>query len=141
MVYSTGGEIEADYDVPVAHTLEPELRRLNVPTRMIKGKVVLGGDEEAPMGEGYTVCKEGEVLDSRQTRLLKMFNVCMSEFKVQLLAYWTAETGSVTELTAPPPKSLSNLQPARKRGSKKSEKKEEESDDDDEDVDAMDDDE
>jgi mRNA turnover protein 4 len=51
---------------------------------MVKGKVVLG--EENGEGEGYTVCKEGDVLDSRQTRLLKLFDVCLSEFKVKVLA-------------------------------------------------------
>lgn len=84
VVYATGGEVPAEHDVPMEHSIEPELRRLGVPTRMVKGKVVLG--EESGEGEGYTVCKEGDVLDSRQTRLLKLFSVCLSEFKVQILA-------------------------------------------------------
>jgi mRNA turnover protein 4 len=99
LVYSTGGEVPAEHDVPVAHTLEPELRRLGMPTRMVKGKVCLGGDETGEgSAEGYTVCKEGQTLDSRQTRLLKLFSVCMSEFRVGLLAYWSAASGEVTEL-------------------------------------------
>ncbi len=72
-----------------------------MPVRMVKGKVVLGADgsgEADDVKGGYTVCKEGETLDSRQTRLLKLFSVCMSEFRVQLLAYWSAETGEVTQL-------------------------------------------
>jgi len=84
VVYATGGEVPADYDVPMEHTIEPELRRLGVPTRMVKGKVVLG--EESGEGEGYVVCREGDVLDSRQTRLLKLFSVCLSEFRVKVLA-------------------------------------------------------
>ncbi|KAK0732778.1 ribosomal protein L10-domain-containing protein [Apiosordaria backusii] len=97
LVYSTGGEVPAEHDVPVAHTLEPELRRLGVPCRMVKGKVCLGSDEQGTgfQEEGYTICKEGEVLDSRQTRLLKLFSVCMSEFRVQLLACWKAADGGV----------------------------------------------
>nr|CDP32281.1 Putative mRNA turnover protein 4 [Podospora anserina S mat+] len=97
LVYSTGGEVPKEHDVPVAHTLEPELRRLGVPCRMVKGKVCLGVDEEGNgfQEEGYTVCKEGEVLDSRQTRLLKLFSVCMAEFKVELLAVWKAAGGEV----------------------------------------------
>ena len=63
-----------------------------MPVRMDKGKVVLEQEE------GYAVCKEGEVLDSRQTRLLKLFSVCLSEFKVRVLAYWSAATGEVTEV-------------------------------------------
>lgn len=96
-LYATGGEVPAEHDVPIGHTLEPELRRLGVPVRMVKGRVVL---EEGPEGgdasEGYVVCKEGDVLDSRQTRLLKLFSVCLSEFKIKVLAYWTAATTEVT---------------------------------------------
>ncbi|KAK0646300.1 ribosomal protein L10-domain-containing protein [Cercophora newfieldiana] len=99
IVYSTGGEVPAEHDVPVSHTLEPELRRLGVPTRMLKGKVVLGGDDSGDGSEGYVVCREGDVLDSRQTRLLKLFSICMSEFRVQLLARWSAESGEVVELS------------------------------------------
>lgn len=98
VVYSTAGEVPAEHDVPMEHSIEPELRRLGVPTRMVKGKVVLG--EESGEGEGYVVCKEGQVLDSRQTRLLKLFNVCLSEFRVQILAYWSSATGEVTEVSA-----------------------------------------
>jgi mRNA turnover protein 4 len=78
IVYSLGGEIEADQDVPMAHSLEPELRKLNMPTLLKKGKISLENR--------YTVCKEGEVLDSRQTRLLKLFGVATAEFTVQLKA-------------------------------------------------------
>lgn len=98
VVYATGGEVPAEYDVPLEHSIEPELRRLGIPTRMIKGKVVLG--EESGEGEGYTVCKEGETLDSRQTRLLKLFSVCMSEFSVKIRAYWTSSSGQVTVVEA-----------------------------------------
>lgn len=78
IVYSMGGEIAAEEDVPMAHSLEPELRKLNMPTTLTKGKIML----ENP----YTVCKEGDVLDSRQTRLLKLFGVATADFTVQLLA-------------------------------------------------------
>lgn len=84
VVHATAGEVAVEYDVPLEHSIEPELRRLGVPTRMVKGKVVLG--EESGEGEGYRVCKEGEILDSRQTRLLKLFGVCLSEFRVNVLA-------------------------------------------------------
>lgn len=84
VVYATGGEVPPEHDVPLSHSIEPELRRLGVPTRMVKGRVVLG--DESGEGDGYTVCKEGQVLDSRQTRLLKLFDMCMSEFKVKVLA-------------------------------------------------------
>lgn len=98
VVYSTGGEVPAEYDVPMAHSIEPEIRKLGVPTRLVKGRVLLGG-ENGEGSIGYDVCKEGDVLDSRQTRLLKLFSVCFSEFKIQVLAYWSAATGEVTEVS------------------------------------------
>ena len=78
--------------------MEPELRKLGVPVRMLGGKVVLGGDESGEGSEGYMVCKGGETLDARQTRLLRIFSVCMAEFRVRIVAYWSAESESVTEM-------------------------------------------
>jgi len=78
IVYSMGGEIAAEEDVPMSHNLEPELRKLNMPTTLVKGKIMLDNP--------YTVCEEGDVLDSRQTRLLKLFGVATAEFTVQLVA-------------------------------------------------------
>ncbi|OJJ61816.1 hypothetical protein ASPSYDRAFT_27479 [Aspergillus sydowii CBS 593.65] len=92
LVYSHAGEIPASEDEPISHTIEPELRKLGVPTRLIKGKVML---ELTDGLDGFPVCKEGDVLDSRQTTLLKMFGVQTSEFKVDLKAHWTRETGKV----------------------------------------------
>ncbi|KAM0341956.1 hypothetical protein ACHAPQ_000260 [Fusarium lateritium] len=98
IVYATAGEVPAEHDVPLEHSIEPEMRRLGVPTRMVKGRVVLG--DEAGQGEEYVVCKDGDVLDSRQTRLLKLFDMCMSEFKVKVLAYWNAGNSEVTEVNS-----------------------------------------
>lgn len=78
VVYSMGGEIDPDSDVPMAHSLEPELRKLQMPTSLTRGKITLENE--------YRVCKEGELLDSRQTRLLKLFGIATSEFKVDLVA-------------------------------------------------------
>lgn len=78
VVYSMGGEIDPEADVPMAHSLEPELRKLNMPTTLTKGKITLDNP--------YEVCKEGDVLDSRQTRLLKLFGVATADFTVQLVA-------------------------------------------------------
>ena len=41
IVYSTGGETAVEEDVPMAHSLEPELRKLNMPTSLTKGKITL----------------------------------------------------------------------------------------------------
>ncbi|PYH87993.1 hypothetical protein BO71DRAFT_392409 [Aspergillus ellipticus CBS 707.79] len=92
LVCSRAGEIPASEDEPISHTIEPELRKLGVPTRLIKGKVML---ELTEGQEGYPVCREGEVLDSRQTTLLKMFGVVTSEFHVALKAQWSRESGEI----------------------------------------------
>lgn len=83
VVMSRGGEIPEEDDVPMAHSIEPELRKLSVPTSLVKGKIMLQND--------YVVCKQGAVLESRQTRLLKLFGVAMAEFTVSLKAYWSSE--------------------------------------------------
>ncbi|KAL2865121.1 ribosome assembly factor MRT4 [Aspergillus lucknowensis] len=92
LVYSRAGEIPTSEDEPISHTIEPELRKLGVPTRLVKGKVML---ELTDGQEGYPVCNKGDVLDSRQTTLLKMFGVVTSEFRVGLKAHWTRSTGEV----------------------------------------------
>lgn len=92
LVYSRAGEIATEQDEPISHTMEPALRKLGVPTRLVKGKVMLELTEDQ---EGYQVCKEGETLDSRQTTLMKMFGVTSSEFKVDLKAQWSRSTGEI----------------------------------------------
>ncbi|KAJ5894260.1 hypothetical protein N7495_005951 [Penicillium taxi] len=92
LVYSRAGEIPTDNDEPISHTIEPALRKLGVPTRLIKGKVML---ELTEGQEGYQVCREGETLDSRQTTLMKMFGVTSSEFKVDLKAQWERSSGEI----------------------------------------------
>ena len=51
IVYAMGGEMATEEDVPMAHSLEPELRKLNMPTSLTKGKITLQNP--------YTVCKGG----------------------------------------------------------------------------------
>ncbi|MCJ1388128.1 mRNA turnover 4 [Xylographa bjoerkii] len=89
-LYSRGGEIPIEEDLPLAHSIEPTLRKWGVPTRLVKGKVELEGE--------YVVCQEGEVLGSGQTTLLKMFGVATAEFGVDLKAYWVKEKAEVVVL-------------------------------------------
>ena len=74
-------------DVPLAHSAEPGLRKLGLPTRVVKGRVELDAD--------FQVCKEGEVLGSGQTTLLKQFGIALAEFKVEIMAWWERDKGSV----------------------------------------------
>ncbi|KKA19920.1 60S acidic ribosomal protein P0 [Rasamsonia emersonii CBS 393.64] len=95
LVYSRAGEIPLEEDEPISHTVEPTLRRLGVPTKLVKGKVMLELNEGE---EGYPVCRKGETLDSRQTTLLKMFGIATAEFRVSMKAHWNRKTGEVTVL-------------------------------------------
>lgn len=92
VVYSRGGELPADDDVPLPHSQEITVRKWGMPTKLDKGKVVL----DAP----YTVCKEGQILNSHQTALLKLFGVAMADFKVDMKAYYSAATEAVTDVDA-----------------------------------------
>lgn len=90
VVYSRGGQIPSEDDVPLAHSLESTVRQLGMPTRLNAGKVELSND--------YTVCKEGQVLDGHQTRLLKLFGVAAAEFRVKLIAYYDKSSENVTKM-------------------------------------------
>ena len=86
-VYSRGGQVEDEEDAPLPHSMEPTLRQLGMPTRLQKGIIML--DVE------YTVCKVGDVLDSKQTRLLKQFGIACAAFRINLLGYWNKQNGDV----------------------------------------------
>ncbi|EME47793.1 hypothetical protein DOTSEDRAFT_123992 [Dothistroma septosporum NZE10] len=90
IVYSRAGEVSVEDDVPLPHPQEVTVRKWGMPTRLEKGKVML--DQE------YVVCEEGKEMNSHQTALLKLFGVAMAEFKVQMLAYWSAATQDVAEV-------------------------------------------
>src|SRR5271155_4653902 len=89
--------VEGGEDDPIPISQEPHLRKLGVPTRLVKGKVTL---EEVEDGneEGYVVCKAGETLDSRQTTLLKIFGARMAEFRISPKAVWEKSGGTVREI-------------------------------------------
>lgn len=92
--------VEGGEDDPIPIGVEPTLRKLGVPTRIVKGRVILeesGDGEGMEEEEGCVVCRQGEVLDSRQTTLLKIFGVRMAEFKVGLKAVWEKAGGTVRE--------------------------------------------
>lgn len=86
-LYSRAGEIPESEDVPIGHSAEPGLRKLGVPTRLVKGRIELEHD--------FEVCKDGQVLGSGQTTLLKMFGIATAEFRVGVRAYWRSDIGEV----------------------------------------------
>lgn len=94
--------VEGGEEDPLPLAIEPQLRKLGVPTRIKGGKVVL---EEAPEhgmvdvdDEGYLVCQKGDTLDSRQTSILKILGVRMAEFRIELRAVYDRQEEGVREL-------------------------------------------
>jgi mRNA turnover protein 4 len=92
VVHSRGGVVPEDEDVPLPHSVETTIRKWGMPTRLDKGKIIL----DAP----YTVCTEGEAMNSHQTALLKFFGVAMADFKIDLKVYYSTASESVTEVGA-----------------------------------------
>lgn len=92
VVYSLGGQMSPEEDVPLAHSLETTVRALGLPSRLVKGKVWLD--------QPFTVCELGRKLDSKQANLLKLFGYTAAEFRVKPVAYWQSATNEVTEVDA-----------------------------------------
>lgn len=91
IIYSRGGQIPADEDVPMVHSLEPTLRnKFEIPTRIQKGKITID--------QPYQVCEKGQVLDVRQALILKQFGIAATEFKVKLAGYYDRDSAEVKDL-------------------------------------------
>ncbi|XP_032904155.1 mRNA turnover protein 4 homolog [Amblyraja radiata] len=72
------------------HSMEPQLRKLGLPTTLKKGVVTLLSD--------YDVCKEGASLTPEQARLLKLLGIEMATFKVTINCLWNSKTGEFEQL-------------------------------------------
>ena len=73
------------HNTPMAHTMEPLLRKLGLPTRLVKGVVENVAET--------TICTEGQPLTSNQAALLRHFELKHAMFRVNLVAVWEAEKG------------------------------------------------
>uniref|UniRef100_A0A7S0S169 Ribosome assembly factor mrt4 n=1 Tax=Chlamydomonas leiostraca TaxID=1034604 RepID=A0A7S0S169_9CHLO len=69
---------------PLPHTMEPQLRKLGLATRLNKGVVELLKDTQ--------VCREGQVLDPHASAILRAFGVKMATFRLTLVAVWSEDT-------------------------------------------------
>ncbi|CAH8288203.1 unnamed protein product [Heterobilharzia americana] len=65
--------------------MEPILRQLGMPVKLVRGVVHLERE--------YLVCSKDDILTPEQCRILKLFQVQMSEFRVALLAVWAVNEG------------------------------------------------
>jgi len=73
-----------------SHVMEPHLRKLGLPTTLVKGAVHLS--------KPFVVCEKGDVLTPEQANILKLLEVQMSEFKVLLKAVWSQKDKKVEKL-------------------------------------------
>lgn len=88
IVYSRGGQIPIEDDIPMVHSLEPTLRnKYDIPTKIKAGKITL----ESP----YIVCEKGETLDVRKALILKQFGIAASVFKVKLAGFYDNDTAEM----------------------------------------------
>lgn len=89
VVYSRGGEVPVEEDVPMSHSMEATLRnRYKIPTKINSGKIYLN--------KPFVVCKKGDTLNVTQALILKLFGVAAAEFKVPIVAYYEVEFGKIT---------------------------------------------
>lgn len=88
IIYSRGGQIPTEEDVPMSHSLEETLRnKFKIPTKIKSGKITIE--------EPFHVVSKGEKLDVRKALILKQFGVAASEFKVKVKAYYDCETSQI----------------------------------------------
>ncbi|CDR47777.1 CYFA0S37e00518g1_1 [Cyberlindnera fabianii] len=91
IIYSTGGQISQELDVPMPHNLEETMRnKFKIPTKIKAGKITIE--------EPYPVCTKGETLDVRKALILKQFGIAAAEFKVKVKAYFDCETSEIKKV-------------------------------------------
>ncbi|KAL7644577.1 UNVERIFIED_CONTAM: hypothetical protein RMT77_004114 [Armadillidium vulgare] len=91
--YPHAGSIATErFEVPegplkqFAHSLEPYLRKLGLPTVLQKGVPT--------MLYSHVVCKEGDVLKPEQAKLLKLFDRQTAQFKLTMEFMWSKKNKS-----------------------------------------------
>lgn len=88
IVYSRGGQVPVEEDVPMSHSLEETMRnKFKIPTKIKSGRIFLN--------EPFHVCSKGDTLNVTQALILKQFGVAASEFKVKTIAYFDGENTEV----------------------------------------------
>lgn len=70
------------------HPMEPLLRKVGLPTKLVQGKVELLND--------VNVAVKGDTLTPEQCKIMQIFGVKLAQFKLHLLYAW--KDGQVTEV-------------------------------------------
>jgi len=74
--------------IEMTHVIEPTLRKLGMTTSLKNGVIVLEKE--------YTLCTAGEPLTPENARLLKLFDIKLADFHIDLKAVW--HDGDLEEL-------------------------------------------
>lgn len=74
--------------------LEPQLRKLGLPTALVNGVPTLLRE--------MTVCKEGKKIDTNTAQILKHLHIQQASFRIVPLAYYDASKEAVEELSLTP---------------------------------------
>nr|CAB3264018.1 mRNA turnover protein 4 homolog [Phallusia mammillata] len=83
-----------------SHAIEPHLRKLGLPVALKKGIVT--------MLEEHTVCKDGDVLTPEQCKILKLLNIVMAQFTINMQYMWDKGTGEFEAFEVSPPEQIFN---------------------------------
>ncbi|EGT33476.1 hypothetical protein CAEBREN_32388 [Caenorhabditis brenneri] len=68
-----------------AFSMEPQLRKLGLPTKLDKGVITLY--------QQFEVCKKGDKLTVEQAKILKHFEYKMAEFRLIFKGFWNKKDG------------------------------------------------
>jgi len=68
-----------------SHSIEPHLRKLQLPVKLDRGVVTMMKD--------HVLCKQGDVLTPEQANLLKLLGIEMAKFSVTIQSAWNKKDG------------------------------------------------
>lgn len=78
--YMIVGSIKVNGEL-ISHTLESQLKENGMPVSIKKGIITLDDD--------YTICNEGDTLTSEQCKLLKIFDIQLTQSRIIPLMCYT----------------------------------------------------